>query len=91
MKLPILDSDHPTFVYRQDDGRLPRALVFRNSFFTFLMPFFGEHFRESVILWRYFETDYLDQVHPDIVVEQLLEMEFQAPADELGRIFGDSD
>jgi alginate O-acetyltransferase complex protein AlgJ len=75
MQFPILDSFHPTFVYKVDDDRLPRVLVFRNSFFTLLMPFFSEHFRETVILWRDFDTDYVDKVHPDIVVRQFFEME----------------
>jgi hypothetical protein len=39
------------------------------------MPFFSEHFRETVILWRDFDTDYVDKVHPDIVVRQFFEME----------------
>jgi hypothetical protein len=80
MQLPILDSFHPTFVYRTADDRLPRALVFRDSFFTALMPFFSEHFRETVILWRDFDTDYVDKVHPDIVVRQFLEMELFEPS-----------
>jgi hypothetical protein len=82
MQLPTLDDFHPTFVYKIDDERLHRVLVFRNSFFTSLMPFFSEHFRETVILWRDFDTQYVDKVHPDIVVRQFLEMELFEPTPE---------
>ena len=79
MQFPTLDDYHPTFVYKIDDDQLPRVLVFRNSFFTSLMPFFSEHFRETVVLWRDFDTEYVDKVHPDIVVRQFLEMELFEP------------
>jgi hypothetical protein len=79
MQLPTSDNYHPTFVYKRDDDRLLRVLVFRNSFFTSLIPFFSEHFRETVILWRDFDTEYVDKVHPDIVVRQFLEMELFRP------------
>ncbi|MEH2536422.1 MULTISPECIES: alginate O-acetyltransferase AlgX-related protein [unclassified Bradyrhizobium] len=82
MQFPTLDSFHPTFVYKIDDDRLPRVLVFRNSFFTSLMPFFSEHFRETIILWRDFDTAYIDKVHPDIVVRQFFEMELFQPSPE---------
>jgi alginate O-acetyltransferase complex protein AlgJ len=87
MQLPTQDSFHPTFVYKTDDDRLPRVLVFRNSFFDAIMPFFAEHFREAVILWRDFDTQDVDKVHPDIVVRQFLEMElFQPTPETLQRI-----
>jgi hypothetical protein len=52
-----------------DDPALPKAVVFRDSFGSALIPFLAEHFRRSVYLWRYdFAVDVLEQERPDVVI-----------------------
>jgi hypothetical protein len=44
------------------DSNLPRAVVFRDSFTTALVPFLAEHFSHAVFLWQ-----------KDFVPEQVIE------------------
>jgi alginate O-acetyltransferase complex protein AlgJ len=51
------------------DPSLPRAVVFRDSFGSALIPFLAEHFRRSVHLWRYdFAVDVIEEEKPDVVI-----------------------
>ena len=75
MRLPTLSPDHPTFTYASARSEAPRVLVFRNSFFNALLPYFPAYFSETVVLWRDLEAQYLDLVKPDLVIHQYLEME----------------
>ncbi|HVU01532.1 MAG TPA: hypothetical protein VHE30_07260 [Polyangiaceae bacterium] len=57
-----------------DDPRLPRALVFHDSFMGALRPYLAENFRRSVFLSTHdFPLDVIEREHPDVVVEELLE------------------
>ena len=47
-------------VTEQPDTALPRAVVFRDSFGSALVPFLSEHFSRAVYLWQY-------NVDPEIV------------------------
>jgi hypothetical protein len=52
-----------------NDAMLPKAVVFRDSFGSALIPFLAEHFRRSVFLWRYdFAADVIEQERPDVVI-----------------------
>jgi hypothetical protein len=57
---------------RQPD--LPRAMIFRDSFFNGLMPFMMEHFREAVVV-RAFEPDmdWITAEKPDLVIIEVAE------------------
>jgi hypothetical protein len=50
-------------VTEQDDTRLPRAVVFRDSFGSALVPFLAEHFSRALFLWQY-------NVDPDVVLAE---------------------
>ncbi len=43
----------PRMVTVVDDATLPRAVVYRDSFGSALIPFLAEHFQRMVVLWEY--------------------------------------
>ncbi|KWT82790.1 alginate O-acetyltransferase AlgX-related protein [Candidatus Magnetominusculus xianensis] len=65
---------NPLIVREVDDGRLPKVVVFRDSFFMHPLDFFAEHFRRSVYVWTMtFDTDIIEKEHPDIVITEIVE------------------
>jgi alginate O-acetyltransferase complex protein AlgJ len=59
-------TEHP-------DKRLPRAVVFRDSFASALIPFLSEHFSRAVYLWQNdFDPDVIEQEHPDVVIQEIV-------------------
>jgi alginate O-acetyltransferase complex protein AlgJ len=54
-----------------------RALVFRDSFFNRLEPFFSENFQHVVYLWQFYDQEIverlIDYFHPHIVIEERVE------------------
>jgi alginate O-acetyltransferase complex protein AlgJ len=57
-----------------DDPRLPRAVVFHDSFGLPMQPFLSEHFSRSVWYWiDDFLQEVVEQERPDVVIHQLLE------------------
>lgn len=58
---------------------LPRAVVFRDSFFSALQPYFAEHFSYAIYAWTAtFDWDLIDEVKPDIVIIALTERALRA-------------
>ncbi len=63
-----------------EDGRLvteiagstlPRAVIFRDSFTSRLIPYLSEHFSRAVYLWENdFDPDVVSQEHPDVVIQE---------------------
>ena len=52
---------------------LPRALIFRDSFATRLVPLLSEHFSRAVYLWQNdFEPYFVSREHPDVVIEEIV-------------------
>jgi hypothetical protein len=52
---------------------LPRAVIFRDSFASRLVPFLSEHFSRAVYLWQNdFDAEVVEQEHADIVIEQIV-------------------
>jgi hypothetical protein len=80
--------DHPSetlkpFATVQRNPGLPKAVFFRDSFFTMLVPFFAPHFSRSVYYWQYeFDPAVIEHEKPDIVIHEILERELMnvAPA-----------
>ncbi|MBF0319383.1 MAG: hypothetical protein HQL01_06230 [Nitrospirae bacterium] len=65
---------NPLIVREVDDARLPKIVVFRDSFFMHPLNFFAEHFRRSVFVWTMnFDTDIIEKEQPDIVMTELVE------------------
>jgi alginate O-acetyltransferase complex protein AlgJ len=56
-----------------DDSRLPRAVIFRDSFTAGLVPFLSEHFSRAVYLWQNdFDPDEVLVERPDIVIQEIV-------------------
>jgi len=52
---------------------LPRAVVFRDSFVSRLVPFLSEHFSRVVYLWQNdFDADAVANEHPDVVIQEIV-------------------
>jgi hypothetical protein len=52
---------------------LPRAVIFRDSFTSRLVPFLSEHFSRAVYLWQNdFDAQVIEQEHPDVVIQQIV-------------------
>ena len=56
-----------------DDPSLPRAVIFRDSFTSRLVPFLSEHFSRAVYLWQNdFDADVVSKEHPDVVIQEIV-------------------
>ena len=56
-----------------DDPSLPRAVIFRDSFASRLVPFLSEHFSRAVYLWQNdFDADVVTKEHPDVVIQEIV-------------------
>jgi hypothetical protein len=56
-----------------DDPTLPRAVIFRDSFTSRLVPFLSEHFSRAVYLWQNdFDAAVVTQEHPDVVIQEIV-------------------
>jgi alginate O-acetyltransferase complex protein AlgJ len=52
---------------------LPRAVIFRDSFVSRLVPFLSEHFSRAVYLWQNdFDADVVTREHPDVVIQEIV-------------------
>jgi hypothetical protein len=52
---------------------LPRAVVFRDSFASRLVPFLSEHFSRAVYLWQNdFDPEIVEKEHPDVVIQEIV-------------------
>ena len=56
---------------------LPEAVIFRDSFIDFMMPFLQEHFKKSVFIFDNWQYKYIDKIidteKPDIVITFVFE------------------
>jgi alginate O-acetyltransferase complex protein AlgJ len=56
-----------------DDRSLPRAVIFRDSFTSQLVPFLSEHFSRAVYLWQNdFDPNVIIEEHPDVVIQEIV-------------------
>ena len=52
---------------------LPRAVIFRDSFASRLVPFLSEHFSRAVYLWQNdFDPEAVESEHPDVVIQEIV-------------------
>jgi hypothetical protein len=55
------------------DASLPRAVIFRDSFASRLVPFLSEHFSRAVYLWQNdFDAGVVKEEHPDVVIQEIV-------------------
>lgn len=54
-----------------------KALVFRDSFFNLLVPYFSENFREVIYVWSDYDQNTVEELlstfQPDIIIEERVE------------------
>ena len=56
-----------------DDPSLPRAVIFRDSFVSRLVPFLSEHFSRAVYLWQNdFDATIVTRERPDVVIQEIV-------------------
>jgi hypothetical protein len=70
---PNADSQlmYDRVVTQHPDSRLPRAVVFRDSFASAMIPFLSEHFSRAVYLWQNnFDPTIIEQEQPDVVIQE---------------------
>ncbi len=58
------------FAHEVDDPSLPRAVMFRDSFATAMVPFLGEYFQRIGYYRIPFLVDVVRQQSPDVVIEE---------------------
>jgi hypothetical protein len=58
-------------VTEHEDGQLPRAVVFRDSFGAALVPLLANHFSRALHLWQYnFDPAIVEQEHATVVIQE---------------------
>ena len=55
------------------NSKLPRAVIFRDSFVTRLVPFLSEHFSRALYLWQNdFDAEVVTMEKPDVVIQEIV-------------------
>jgi alginate O-acetyltransferase complex protein AlgJ len=68
-----LTDEEGRLVTEIDDRSLPRAVIFRDSFTSRLVPFLSEHFSRAVYLWQNdFDANVVGEEHPDVVIQEIV-------------------
>ena len=64
----------PTVRTQIKNSKLPKVVVFRDSFFNLIMPYFSEHFSDCIYIWsRDMSLEVIDKEQPGFVVYEMLE------------------
>jgi len=70
-KVPEPHGIEARLVTEQADAHLPRAVIYRDSFGSALIPFLSEHFSRAVYLWEPdVDPDVIAQEHPNVVIQE---------------------
>jgi alginate O-acetyltransferase complex protein AlgJ len=71
------------------DASQPRAVIFRDSFGSAMIPFLSEHFSRAVYLWQYnVDPSVIELERPDVVIHQVVgrRLVTLAPYDPFGEV-----
>lgn len=73
VKSPLSEEDK-LWYFDKNNPKLPRAVIFRDSFSSALQPYLSEGFSRSVYVWQK-EIDFniIDKEKPDVVIYEILE------------------
>ena len=72
-RTPNPQSSDAHLVTTQADSSQPRAVIFRDSFGSGLVPFLSEHFSRAVYLWQYnVDPAVIAEERPDVVIHELV-------------------
>ncbi|GFE62009.1 hypothetical protein [Geobacter sp. AOG2] len=71
-------GDPRTYAMRQENKKLPKAIVFRDSFFDEIIPYISEHFQHVQYYRKHWDqsvpiASIVAEVRPDIVIEEFAE------------------
>ena len=56
------------------DAKLPRAVLFRDSFAAQLIPFLAEHFERMLCIWdSAFDRAIIEHERPGVVIQEIVE------------------
>ena len=56
------------------NSQLPKAIVYRDSYFNLIMPYFSENFSECTYIWSYeMSQEVIDKEKPDFVILEMTE------------------
>lgn len=70
-----LSKTRPTHLFKnKNKTNLPRAIVVRDSYTTWMIPFLTEYFSESLFVWaRYVDNTVVESFKPDVIIEQVID------------------
>jgi hypothetical protein len=69
----VLTAHHGWLVTEIPGSTLPRAVVFRDSFTSALVPFLSEHFSRVVYTWQQdFDAPLIEREGPDVVIQEIV-------------------
>ena len=77
--VPDLPEYRQPFATEVKNSKLPRVVMFRDSFAERLAPFLSEHFQRIVYLWQDFDLEIVKKEHPDIVIHEMVERSLMSP------------
>jgi len=73
----IINGNGRDSFIRECSSKNLKAVIFRDSFFVPLEPFFSENFKEVIYLWKEFDRQNIEEImvhfKPDIVIEAIVE------------------
>ena len=76
-----LETRGPDILYEHPDKRLPRCVMFRDSFAMWLTPLLCESFSRILYSWQYtFNREIVEREKPDIVIQEMVERVLIEPA-----------
>lgn len=90
IKIETNDRLTDPFTIAKEGKALPRVVIFRDSFFAAIIPFFAEHFSVSRYIWSRWNShtpmeDIITKYQPQIVIEEVLERYIKTDADIFAR------
>ena len=88
LRLPYVEQDvvEPFTVDARSPPGQPGIVVFRDSFFTQVLPWLAESFGRGAYFWQYgFSPDIIEAEHPAIVIQEIAERKLSLPAKLLDR------
>jgi len=70
-----LSATRPTRLYKKvESNDLPRAIILRDSYADWQIPFLAESFSESLFIWtRNLDEKVVESFKPDLVIEQVVD------------------
>ena len=70
-----LSKTRPTRLFKNEQSaNLPRAIIIRDSYADWMIPFLSEYFSECLFVWaRYVEQAVVESFKPDVIIEQVVD------------------